>query len=364
MPPPNVVLDARLTRQMSVGMQTYVRELVARLPLVAPDIHFTAVTNADLRSSGLEVIRIGDAVAANFSLGEQLALPRLMRRRGALAHFMSMYAPRFAGMPYVYTIHDLIHRRFPEYFSWKVPTYYRWVARPVAHAARAVITDARATVPDLREYLGVAEERVRVVPLGVGETYFVEEDSSAGRALAARERFGLRAPYVLYAGNHRKHKNLEVLFRAWSRLDGSCDLVVTEDGPFAFDTDRYASQNGRIYTLGHVDTELLVSLYAGCAAAVQPSTYEGFGLSVLEGLAAGAPVIVAQTPALLEIAGDTALTFALHDAEALTAHLNAAIAGGPTIDALRVRGRARARTFTWDRTARLTAEVYREALGV
>ena len=362
MPPPNVVLDARLTRQMSVGMQTYVRELVARLPRIAPDISFTAVTNADIRPTGLEVIRIGDSVARNFSIGEQVALPKLMRR-GSLAHFMSVYAPRFAGIPYIYTVHDLIHRRFPEYHSWKVPVYYRWVARPVAHAARAVITDARATVADLRKHLGVADNIVRVVPLGVAEHFFVEEQERASRSHAARERFELRAPFVLYAGNHRKHKNLEVLVRAWSMLEQPCDLVLTEDGPFAFDIDRYASQYGRIVALGHVDVELLVSLYAGCAAAVQPSSYEGFGLSVLEGMAAGAPVIVAQTPALLEVAGDAALAFALDESTALTAHLNAALAGGPSIDSLRDRGRARARGFTWDQTARLTANVYREALG-
>src|SRR6202163_2217849 len=363
MSPPNVVLDARLTRQMSAGMQTYVRELVARLPRIAPDIDFTAVTNADLAPTGLEVVRIGESDAVNFSLGEQIALPRLMRR-GALAHFMSVYAPRFVGIPYIYTIHDLIHRRFPEYFSWKVPPYYRWIARPAAPTARAVITDARATVADLCDYLGTAEKTVRGVPLGVAEHFFVEEGARAIRSLAARERFGLRAPFVLYAGNHRKHKNLEVLFRAWSVLACPCDLVVTEDGPFAFDIDRYASRYGRIVALGHVDTELLVSLYAGCAAAVQPSSYEGFGLSVLEGMAAGAPVIVAQTPALLEVAGDVALTFALDDAAALTAHMSAAIVRGPAIEALRLRGRERAHEFTWDRTARLTADVYREALGV
>jgi glycosyltransferase involved in cell wall biosynthesis len=219
-------------------------------------------------------------------------------------------------------------------------------------------------VADLREHLGVAENVVRVVPLGVAEHFFIEETARANCSLAARDRYGLRAPFVLYAGNHRKHKNLEILVRAWSMLERPCDLVLTEDGPFAFDIDRYASRYGRIIALGHVDTELLVSLYAGCAAAVQPSSYEGFGLSVLEGMASGAPVIVAQTPALLEVAGDAALTFALDDAVTLTTHLNAALEDGPSIEALRVRGRTRAQAFTWDQTARLTADVYREALGV
>ena len=362
MPPPNVVLDARLTRQMSVGMRAYVRELVARLPLIARDLNFIAVTNTDLRAPDLELIRISESTAANFSFGEQITLPLMIRRRADLGHFMSVYAPRFSPMPFVYTIHDLIHRRFPEYFSWKIPLYYRIVVRPVAHAARAVITDARATIQDLKKHLDLSEDAVRVVPLGVAETFYVEESARANRAVATRERYDLRAPYVLYAGNHRKHKNLETLVDAWSRLEQPCDLALTEDGPFTFASDRYGSRYGRIVPLGHVAEEELVALYAGCAAAVQPSSYEGFGLSVLEGMAAGAPVIVAQTPALLEVAGDAALTFAHDNAAALAGQLKAALAGGPEIEKLRDRGRRRAFEFTWDRTARLTADVYRQAL--
>ena len=357
------MLDARLTRQMSVGMQTYVRELVARLPRVAPDLRFCAVSNVDLDSPGVEVLRVSGSETANFSLGEQITLPRMMRERGDLAHFMSVYAPRFSSLPYVYTIHDLIHRRFPEYFSWKVPTYYRFVAGPVARGARAVLTDARATVPDLHAHLGLRESAARVVPLGVAENFRVDETSREPLALKTRARFGLSASFFLYAGNHRKHKNLETLFDAWSRLEQPSDLVVTEGGPFAFDVDRYASRSGRIVLLGRVSEEELVGLYAACAAVVQPSSYEGFGLSVLESMAAGATTIVAQTPALLEVAGDAAMTFAPSDAAGLSQQLTAALAGGDIMDALRARGRARAREFTWDRTASSTADVYREALG-
>ena len=200
MAPPNVVLDARSTRQMSVGMRAYVLELVARLPRVAPDLNFIAVSNADIHAPDLEVIRIGDSTAANFSFGEQVTLANLTRGRGDLAHFMSIYAPRFSRIPFVYTIHDLIHRRFPEYHSWKIPPYYRFVARPVAHSARAVITDARATLRDLSAHLGLSESSVRVVPLGVAETFHVEESARASRSITVRERFGLPAPVRVVRG--------------------------------------------------------------------------------------------------------------------------------------------------------------------
>ncbi|HZV79682.1 MAG TPA: glycosyltransferase family 1 protein [Candidatus Binatus sp.] len=362
-----VVLDARITRQMSVGMIAYVRELVARLPRVAPDLSFVVVSNDALAVPGPAThVEISAGMALNGSLGEQVGLARVLRTRAgkhSLTHLMSVYAPRFSPRPYVYTIHDLIHRRFPEYFKWKVRPYYATVVGPVARGAAAVITDAHATIPDLERYLQVPERSTRVVPLGVSERFFLSEEQRLQRGEQARERFGLRTPYVLYAGNHREHKNLETLAAAWHGLNSPCDLVVTESTPFAFDVDRYAKSTSRMVRTGHVSDDELIALYAGCAATVQPSLYEGFGLSVLEGMATGAPVIVAQTPALLEVAGDAALTFPPLDRAALTQTLALVLAGGPDIERLRARGRERVLSFSWDATATRTAEIYREWLS-
>ncbi len=311
------------------------------------------------------MVTVPERQAANGSFGEQFGLARKfagLQTGRSLIHLMSVYAPRATPKPYVYTIHDLIHRRFPHYFKWKVQPYYRFVAGPVARGACAVITDAQATLPDLERFLGVAPAMARVVPLGVGERFTLSDAQRQELAPLARQRFGLAGPYVLYAGNHREHKNLETLTAAWQRLGQPADLVLTEEYPFSFDLDRYGKSGGRIVRVGRVSDDELVALYAGCAATVQPSLYEGFGLAVLEGMAAGAAVIVAQTPALLEVAGDAALTFAPRDAAALAASMEAALAGGAAIDELRVRGRARAAAFSWDETARRTAAVYRECL--
>jgi glycosyltransferase involved in cell wall biosynthesis len=362
-----VVLDARITRQMSVGMIAYVKELVARLPDAAPDLSFVVASNValDIPAAATRV-SVPERLAVNGSVGEQFGYARLLRElvgAGSLTHLMSVYAPRLAPKPYVYTIHDLIHRRCPHYFKWKVRPYYQLVAGPVARGAAAVITDARATTPDLERFLHVDADRVRVVPLGVNERFSLDDTARARLAGQARERFGLRAPYVFYAGNHREHKNLETLAAAWCALDVACDLVLTESTPFAFDLDRYVKRDGRIVRAGHVSEEDLIALYAGCAATVQPSLYEGFGLSVLEGMASGAPVIVAQTPALLEVAGDAALTFPPRDVAALTSALALALSSGEMIDRLRALGHERARAYSWDETARRTAEVYRACLA-
>ena len=364
---PRVILDARITRQMSVGMIAYVRELVRRLPTVAPDMEFVVVSNADVQAGpGATMVPLPAELAVNGSVGEQFELPAFLRswRNGrALIHLMSVYAPRWTPAPYVYTIHDLIHMRFPTYFKWKVRPYYALVARYAARQARAVITDANATVPDLQQFLGVAPAAARVVPLGVAERFALDDAQRERLAAFARSRFGLASPYVLYAGNHRAHKNLETLAAAWQRVEQPSDLVLTEDQPFSFELDRYGKTSGRIVRAGHVSDEELLALYAGCAATVQPSLYEGFGLAVLESMAAGAPVIVSQTPALLEVAGDAALTFAPHDADALAKTIARALAGGSGMTELQKAGRSRAAAFTWDETARKTAAIYRECMS-
>jgi glycosyltransferase involved in cell wall biosynthesis len=362
---PVVALDARMTRQMSVGMQLYVRELVARLPKVAPDLRFIAVTNVDLATHpDMGVVRLAEKDSLNASIGEQFVLPKILgRQKAAVIHYCTVYAPRWSRAPYLYTIHDMIHLRFPQYHSWKIPPYYAWLVGPVARGAAAVFAPTRNTADDLQRLLRVAPDRIRVVPLGVGDSFRISDADRAAAGEAAMRRFGLSRPYFLYAGNHRRHKNLRTLALGWQRCSSACDLAITEDGPFDFEIDSIAKPNGRIVKLGHVAIRDLIGLYAGCTGAVQPSLYEGFGLAVAEAMAAGAPCIIAETPALLEVAGGAALTFPPMDADALARALDALMTDPDERDRLRDAGRRRAAAFSWDDTVRAIASSYREALA-
>jgi glycosyltransferase involved in cell wall biosynthesis len=331
-----VALDARLTRQMSVGMKAYARELAARLPRVAPDLDF-----AVFREGG------------NFGWGEQIGLPAAIRRaRPDLTHYLSLYTPLFAPRPYVVTIHDLIHLRFPEYFKAKVGPYYRTHVRFVCSRARFVITDDERTVADLRRFLGVDPSRVRVVPLGVDD-----------RFLQPHEPYRAPRPYVLYAGNHRPHKDLPTLFEAWSGLppEIALDVYVTGDDDFGELHQRYTRTNGRIAALGDLSEEQLATYYAGARALVHPALCEGFGLPMLEAMATGCPVIACEDA----VPGDlrsAALTFAPRDAAGARAALLRVLADEGLRSALVNQGQAAARSLTWDRCAARTAEIYREVL--
>ncbi len=335
----DVVLDLPRTRQLSVGMRAYAEEIAQRLPRVAPDLTFEVVT----RASALD-------------RREQFDLAfRLRRLRPRLVHHLSVYAPLAGPRPYIVTIHDLIHLRFPAYFKRSVGPYYRTVVRWVTAGAARIITDDERTVGDLQRFLGVPPRKVRVVPLGTDDAYHGDiEPASAPK------------PYFIYAGNRREHKNLAALMLAWEKLDPAVavDLALTgnDDGSLqAGDHPRWERarrEQGVLRFLGDLSAPELARWYAGAVALVYPSLCEGFGLPMLEAAAVGTPVI-ASIDAVPGVLRPYVETFAPHDVDALARAMERALQH--RIEAAGARRLARA--LTWDRCADRTAEVYRELLA-
>jgi glycosyltransferase involved in cell wall biosynthesis len=329
-----IALDGRISRQLSVGMQAYTRELTERLPRVAPDFEFV-------------IFREG----GNFGWAEHVRLPLAIRAaRPDLTHFLSHYTPALPPRPYVVTVHDLIHLLFPRDFKAKVGPYYRTVVCFVCARAARVITDDERTVEDLQRFLGVAPERVCVIPLGVDD-----------RFLQAIEPQRAERPYFLYAGNHRRHKDLGTLFAAWEALPEECavDMLITGDDDFG--SAQYARSNRRAVALGELSAGELARYYAGAAALVHPALREGFGLPMLEAMAARTPVI-ACSDALPCVLRGAALTFPARDVAAASEAMRRVLTDEGLRTTLVNEGRARAETLTWDRCARSTAQVYREVL--
>lgn len=325
-----------MTRQMSVGMKTYARELLARLPRVAPDLRFVTVGKGE-----------------NFSWDEQVRLPGAIRRSGAdLAHFLSLYTPVLPPRPYVVTIHDLIHLHFPQYFKSKVPVYYQTIVRFVANRAARVITDDERTIEDLQRFLGVDPARVRVVALGIEDRFLRPVTPVRGPR-----------PYLLYAGNHRFHKDVPTLLDAWASLPESyaVDLYLTGADDFGGALQARSTPSRRAIALGEVPHEELAAYYGGAAALVHPALMEGFGLPLLEAMGCNCPVIATQEslPGVLEGA---ALTFPARDPGSARAAILRVLDDGALRERLVQEGQNRARMLTWDRCAMQTAEIYREVL--
>ena len=326
---PDVGLDTRATTHMSAGMLAYARELAARLPRVAPDLRFATFGAGD-----------------NFDVAEQIAIPlQLWRMRPRLAHFLTPYAPLAVPVPYVITIHDLIHVRLPQYAKPKARWYFRVVVRRVARAARRVITDDERTAQDLVDAYGLDRERIAVIPLGA---------QPAPVEPIRRER-----PYVIYVGNRRPHKDIPTLVAGWESAAAQqpLDLVLTgEPDPIL----QARPDSGRqIVFLGNLEHGELMRWVAGAQALVHASLREGFGLPLLEALQVETPVVASET-AVPEVLRPYARTFRAGDAAGLARAIEAVLEGSDRrVTAL---GRSVTSTLTWDRCARETAAIYRTVL--
>jgi glycosyltransferase involved in cell wall biosynthesis len=331
----DVALDARITPRMSAGIRAYVRALLDGLPRVAPDIRLHPV------GRGL-----------NFGLDEQLRLPaEIDRLAPALTHYPTVFAPVRRRRPYVAMLHDLIHLQYPEFFSSGTALFYALVAKPMLRGATLLLMSDERTADACVDLLGVERERCRIVPLGYDPALFAPAATPAPRR-----------PFIMYAGNHRPHKNLAVLYEAWAGLPEAValDLVVTGPGDKAA-LERYRRPGNELRFAGTLSDAHLVAGYRAASAYVHPALVEGFGLPMLEATVIGTPVI-ASAGAVPSIVAPYARTFAPHDTLALRAALTDLAANPAPYRRRAAEGSVAMRAYTWDRFAAGTAAVYREVV--
>jgi len=264
--------------------------------------------------------------------------------------------------PLVMTIHDLAFFADPTQPTKHGLRFFTKGTELARRRAELVLVPSEATAAECREH-GFEADRIRLVPWGVDAVPVTGEAVEAAR----RER-GLERPYVLFVGTMEPRKNLRGLIEAMALLAGrELDLVLV--GPEGWNEDvaallaRLDGSGIGVHALGFLAPDELPPLFAGCAAFCFPSLREGFGMPVLEAMAHGAPVVTSSGTATAEVAGDDALLVDPEDHEAIAKALARILDDPALAEDLRERGRARAATFTWERTADLTAAAYEEVAG-
>jgi glycosyltransferase involved in cell wall biosynthesis len=326
-----VVIDARAAARPELGgVERWARELSARLPALAPDEYVVVRPPAPLAH------RAGHA-------WEQLVLPV---RRARLFVCPANLAP-LATRRTAVVIHDVAALREPGWYSGAYVAWQRAVLPRIARRARIVITPSEFSRAELRALLQVD---AHVVPGGVDERFTPAADPAPARA-----GLGLERPYVLTVASRTARKNLASLGEAARRLAARGVDVVAAGG----DRPQFRAEAGTaVHALGHVPDEHLPGLYAGAAAFVLPSLYEGFGLTALEALACGTPVVASDRGALPEVCGDAAQLVDPADPGAIAAALEHALDDPAP---WRAAGPPRAARFTWDATARAVDALVRTA---
>lgn len=284
---------------------------------------------------------------------EQVALPAIAaRRRAALVFSPANLAP-LAWPRNVVVVHDAAVLREPWAYSRAYRAWHRHAGLACARRALAVITVSEFSRRELIELAGLDPARLAVVPGGVGEAFRPAADEARDAETAARLR--LTRPYVLTVATADQRKNLRALQRSADRLARlGVELVWAGDSRPHF---THSVRAGGLRALGYVPEADLPALYRGALAFALPSRYEGFGLTCLEAMACGVPVVAADRAALPETTGGAALLADPDDEDGFADAVVAAATDRDLRERLQALGLRRAGKLSWDHTAAMADTV-------
>ncbi len=348
------------------GTEIYLRTLLAALAEIDPLDEYFIFAN---RETGRELA----PPAPNFhyepqpvpgvsrparTIWEQCALPVVAARRGLdVLLNAGLTAPLLCPCASVTVMHDLQHLRLPQNFRWYLRPFWRMFLFQSAVSSDALIAVSEATRDDLLRYYPVPASRIHVIGHGVDEKFF---------ELGHRRRERPPQPMVLCVSTLHPHKNLERLVRAFAafrRTRPEYRLVLAGmRGHHAEAIEKAIAQAGQTETVrvtGWIERERLYELFLDAAVFVYPSTFEGFGMPILEAMAAGVPTACSNIEPMRGIAGPAALMFPPEDEAAITEALLRLTSEEELRDRLSRDGPERASRFSWRRAAEATLEVLR-----
>lgn len=374
-PAAHIALNAQLlcgrASYRSAGIHNYIDNLLKHLPEADPELRYTVMVGegqpqmppdrATVRRTRLPTIRPPARI-----FWEQCVQPfELSRVRPDLLHSLAFVSPFIAPCPAVVTVYDLSFKLFPERFLPAQRLYLSAFTAYSCRRARRVIAISESTKADLVRVIGLPPEKVDVAYPGLSPEF---RPLPPAEVETFRVRRGLPGRFILYLGTLEPRKNLGALISAFaqvSRAQRDLHLVLAgAKGWLYADLFRLTQDMGlsdRVIFPGFIPTEELPLWYNSATVFAYPSSYEGFGLPVIEALACGRPVVTSNVSSLPEAGGQAAILVSPEAPEALAEALRRALSWGPADRAL---GPVQAAPFTWAATAAQTVRCYRRALGM
>jgi glycosyltransferase involved in cell wall biosynthesis len=358
----SVFFDTQAFRLQRIGgISRYFAELIRRLPVfdVAPSLHMPWVDNEHAVTAGLSSRRGRNILNAHPRV---LSIVHSALRYGdsifgATGHFDILHRTYYSETralrrPVVCTVVDMIPELFPAHFPKGNPHERK---REVVQGCDLVLSISESTSRDVVELYGYPAERVVTIPLGIDLPLF---------SRAPRLPNPFRRPYVLFVGNRDGYKNFGRFGTAVSAVLAArpdLSLAVVGGGALRQDELELFSRSGVLERVkqARITDAALPTIYRDAELFVFPSEYEGFGLPLLESFACDCPVAASRTSSLPEVGGEAIEYFDPTSGDDI-GHAMERVLGSPTrASELRRLGSERVRTFSWERTAELTAAAYR-----
>lgn len=348
-----VALDATPLTVPTGGVRRYTEELARALAASYTQDQICLISDQKFALEGLGPSNLKSCPGPRSALDKRWwlwGLPMELRRMSAdVFHGTDFSVPYLRICATVMTVHDLSPWRWPELqpgskrVRWRAPLLLRF------GRASMIITPSEAVRREVVAHFGLPQHRVRAIPL-----------AAASRFQPAPSRD--EPPYLLYVGTLEPRKNIQLLIEAWREIKCKHPVRLVLAGRRREDFPAVPAEPG-LEVRGAVPEEELPALYSGAVACLYPSLYEGFGLPVLEAMQCGALVIASTDPAVTEVAANGAVLVPVEDRAGWVEAMTNAITQPEWKNQYRERARCRAADFSWSATAKLTREVYDEAIA-
>ena len=366
-----IVVDYRPALRARTGVGEYIHQIIKALARTGQDDEVTLFSSSwkdrpsDEVVADLPGVRIVDQripVRALNLAWHRLGWPSVEAMAGGtydVAHSPHPLLMPSRSAAQLVTIHDLHFMDHPERTSREIRRDYASLAQAHAQRADRVIVSSRYAAGEVERLLQVPGERIAVCPAGAPAW------AAWGRSPAARDG------YILFLGTLEPRKNIGGLLEAYARVvsrSPSAPRLVLAGGTVPDSVQWLEKINapplaGRVEYLGYVSTDQRESVYKGARLLVLPSFEEGFGLPVLEAMAAGVPIVASNCGAIPEVLGDAGLVVDPEDTEALAAAIVRCVTEPGLAEAAARRGLERVRQFTWERTAGQVRQAYSDAIA-
>ena len=351
-----VVLNGSIIHENPTGLGVYAINVFKEFVKVNKNTRILAPIDIE----GLEVEKINRFVKPSYKkrgaiarfLWTQLVLP-LKLKKNEVAYHPFQYLSFFTRHKQIITIHDLIPLYYPKVAKHQ-NIYYKYIMPILLKKAYKIVCISENTKKDILKFYNVEEEKVEVIYNGYDKKLFNKENLDK----SVLKKYNLDSDYMITVGAGYKHKNLEVIIKAFNEISEVSRfklVIVGGNSPYIKDLKEFVRKlkvEEKVEFLGYVSDEDLKSLYAFSYAFVYPTLYEGFGLPILEASACGTVVLCSNNSSLPEVYNDSALSFDPKDIEDIKEKLKVIIKDKELRKRLITKSEENIKRFSWGKTVK------------